>query len=330
MYVHGAVREILTLSRKHSRHRYQLHLVLICCSIVFLVIWSLRHVPLRSALDEVGEDISPALGVEDYETNLTEEETAVLSRSFRSADFDNDKTLTETEISMAINRETKQHILQAMRNNFKVFFSLDKLHKNGQVDWEEYYQHYMKDRLGLTVDEIARITKNPASSDVSRDVKESLANMKAAWSEAARTNPDAVNIDEFLGLQHPESSHSLLTQRVEEMMEKFDDDNDGKLTKSEYVTDPYRELDKDDINLRGKEFDLVLDRNKDGIADKREIITFLDPKNPHWARYEAINLMSLADRNSDNRLDIEEVLSKPDLFLFSKFVNADVGFHGEF
>jgi len=229
---------------------------------------------------------------------------------------------------MAISRETKQHITRAMRNNFKVFFSLDKLHKNGQVDWDEYYQHYLRDRLGLAEAEIARLSESPAT--VSRDVQESLANVKAAWSEAARTNPDAVNIDEFLGLEHPESSHSMLTQRVEEMMEKLDGDGDGKLSKSEYITDPYRDLDRDDISLREKEFDLVLDKNKDGIADKREIVQFLDPKNPHWARYEAINLMSIADRNRDNRLDIHEVLAKPDLFLFSKLVNADAGFHGEF
>jgi len=215
-----------------------------------------------------------------------------------------------------------------MRNNFKVFFSLDKIHRNGQVDWDEYYQHYLRDRLGLAEAEIARIKDSPTT--VSRDVQESLANVKAAWSEAARTNPDAVNIDEFLGLEHPESSHSMLTQRVEEMMEKFDDDGDGKLKKSEYITDPYQDLDRDDISLREKEFDLVLDTNKDGIADKREIVQFLDPKNPHWARYEAINLMSIADKNRDNRLDIHEVLAKPDLFLFSKLVNADAGFHGEF
>ena len=51
-------------------------------------------------------------------------------------------------------------------------------------------------------------------------------------------------------------------------MEKYDNDNDGKLTKSEYVSDPYRDLDSDEIKLREKEFDLILDRNKDGIADK--------------------------------------------------------------
>ena len=105
-----------------------------------------------------------------------------------------------------------------MRNNFKIFFSLDKIHKNGQVDWDEYYQYFLKDKLGLDDHDIKRMEKDPAS--LTRDVRESVASIKAAWSEAAKTNPDAVNIDEFLGLEHPESSHSLLTQRVEEMLDK--------------------------------------------------------------------------------------------------------------
>ena len=96
-----------------------------------------------------------------------------------------------------------------MRNNFKVFFAVDKLKKNGQVEWEEYYQHYIRDRLGLAEDEIKKIKDNPG--DLSRDIKESLANVKAAWSEATRTNPDAVNIDEFLGLEHPESRYVFST-----------------------------------------------------------------------------------------------------------------------
>ena len=63
---------------------------------------------------------------------------------------------------------------------------------------------------------------------------------------------------------------------------------------------------------------------------RREVVHFLDPKNPHWARYEAINLVSRADTNGDNLLELAEVLAKPDLFLFSKMVSGDAGFHGEF
>ena len=52
----------------------------------------------------------------DYDTDLTDEERALLSKSFRSADFDNNKFLSESEISMAINRETKQHIVVSKVN----------------------------------------------------------------------------------------------------------------------------------------------------------------------------------------------------------------------
>ena len=99
---------------------------------------------------------------------------------------------------------------KAMRNNFKVFFSLDKLHRNGQIDWDEYYGYYMKARLGMEAADLRRMEADPAS--VGREVREAVAEVRAAWSEAARSNPEAVNIDEFLGLEHPESSHSLLTQ----------------------------------------------------------------------------------------------------------------------
>ena len=42
--------------------------------------------------------------------------------------------------------------------------------------------------------------------------KVKLASAKASWAEAARTNGDALNIDEFLSFTHPESSHSLMAQ----------------------------------------------------------------------------------------------------------------------
>ena len=88
--------------------------MLICCCVVFLLITSLRHIKLRPVAEyvteDVVEDIAPVPAGEDYEANLTEEETGILSRSFRSADFDKDGSLSETEMSMAISRATKLHI----------------------------------------------------------------------------------------------------------------------------------------------------------------------------------------------------------------------------
>merc|ERR550525_2118494 len=212
-----------------------------------------------------------------------------------------------------------------MRNNFKVFFSLDKLHKNGQVDWDEYYQHYLRDRLGLAEAEIARLRDSPAT--VSRDLQESLANVKAAWSEAARTDPDAVNIDEFLGLEHPESSHSMLVQRVEELLAKYDEDSDGKLSRQEYITDPYRDLSSSELEARGEEFDHLVDKDGNGEGDRREIIAFLDPKSQHWAKQDATELVKEGDRDGDGRISLVEMMENPDLFLYSKLVSPELNFH---
>ena len=52
-----------------------------------------------------------------------------------------------------------------------------------KVDWDEYYEHYLRDRLGLAEAEISRMKAKPAT--ISRDVQESLANVKAAWSEVS-------------------------------------------------------------------------------------------------------------------------------------------------
>ena len=52
------------------------------------------------------------------------------------------------------------------------------------------------------------------------------------------------------------------------MMEKHDADGDGKLTLKEYISDPYRDLEQGDAELREHEFRGILDKNKDGVADK--------------------------------------------------------------
>lgn len=327
MYVHRQIsRHFLPPLSKH-RHKY---IIVIYICVIFLLFTAVRKDKLRSidTKKDILEDKNEKVISESSPDYVTDEERDILTKSFRTADFDGDKQLSQSEISMAISRETKQHILKAMRNNFRVFFSLDKIHKNGQVDWEEYFGHYLRDLLGLDEATITEIGKKPERA--SRDIKESLSRLKASWSEAARTNPDAVNIDEFLGLEHPESSHSFLTQRVDELMGKFDADDDGKLSRSEYLLDPFKDLSPDEMQIRNKEFSDVLDKNKDGVADKKEIVQFLDPKNPHWANDEAISLIHQADQDNNQMVSLEEMIAKPDLFLVSKLVSADLSFHGEF
>jgi hypothetical protein len=48
------------------------------------------------------------VSAEDY---VTDEEKDILQKQFRAADFDGNALLSQSEITMAISRETKHHIV---------------------------------------------------------------------------------------------------------------------------------------------------------------------------------------------------------------------------
>ena len=57
--------------------------------------------------DEAGVNDMKA-SEDDY---ASDDEKDILKKQFRAADFDSNKRLSQSEITMAISRETKQHIL---------------------------------------------------------------------------------------------------------------------------------------------------------------------------------------------------------------------------
>lgn len=50
---------------------------------------------------------------------------------------------------------------------------------------------------------------------------EAIMRDKAAWSEAARDNPEQLTLDEFLAFRHPESSHATILNIVEETIARL-------------------------------------------------------------------------------------------------------------
>ena len=79
--------------------------------ILLFYITVIKHVKLRNT-DNLLLDNSPenrkvdSFQEFDYDVELTEEERRILKKSFKSGDFDNNKLLMESEMVMAINRET--------------------------------------------------------------------------------------------------------------------------------------------------------------------------------------------------------------------------------
>ena len=114
----------------------------------------------------------------------------------------------------------------------------------------------------------------------SRQMKVKVAAAKAAWSEAARSNPDALNIDEFLAFTHPESSHSWLAQNAEEIFARHDTDGDGQITEEEYISDPFEEMAESNKEEKIEEFREGMDDNKGNfiMSCRKTKLYFLPPK----------------------------------------------------
>ena len=153
-------------------------------------------------------------------TQLDPTELVYLKTLFKKADTTADGKLAVNELTFAIQKTVAKHIQDAMRSNPRTFFKLDKINHNGQVEWTEWLNHFQTEHNIVDVE----------FKYLKRGLKETLAAAKAAWSEAARSNPDALNIDEFLSFTHPESSHSALTQVVEEKLARHDLNGDGTLS----------------------------------------------------------------------------------------------------
>ena len=247
---------------------------------------------------------------------LDHTELLFLKTLFKKADTTADGKIALNELTWAIQKTVARHIQDAMRSNPRTFFKLDKINHNGQVEWSEWLKHFQieHDIVGIEF------------KHLKRGLKEKLAAAKAAWSEAARSNPDALNIDEFLSFTHPESSHSALAQIVEEKLARHDLDDDGKISLDEYLDDPVIEFTEEEIAQRHRKFK-DMDTNSDGKAERRELLVYNDPKHSSQSKEEAFRLINIADTNGDGLVDTKEFENEARLFLDSLWVSPEKSFH---
>ncbi|XP_011881265.1 PREDICTED: 45 kDa calcium-binding protein [Vollenhovia emeryi] len=261
----------------------------------------------------------------------------LLEDIFRRADTDENQLLDIQELAKWIHAKITEHITRAMRENVGLFTAIDNNPRNGEVSWDEYHAYFLRTH-GFSETYIN--SHNKKHSEMPRALKESIMRDRARWAEAARNDPEKLALDEFLAFTHPESSHRALLQMVEDLFEKFDRDGDEQLTEDEFSDLPAEGVGLDlredrpqsigGSEDRRKEFRHLIDKNKNGKADRTELLMYIDPRNPRHAIQEAQHLITLSDTNLDGRLDLPEILSKMDLFLDSKMVDTEKSFHDEF
>ncbi|XP_050082019.1 45 kDa calcium-binding protein [Anopheles aquasalis] len=256
-----------------------------------------------------------------------------LTTAFTRADTNADKFLTVQELAKYINFKIREHIDDAIRTNPTMFVEIDHDPRDGLVSWEEYQMYWMREK-GIDGDSHM---KKSVFDKLDRRVKESIARDKALWMEAARTDPLSLTLDEFLSFRHPESSTVNLLNLVDDILRQFDVDGDDHLTVEEFSDVQTTDLGEgkkfilsQNVRERKEEFTKVIDRNRDGKADRGELLSYVDPRHPRYAIQEASTLFSLADANNDKKLSMNEILAKSAIFMSSKMVHTGESFHDEF
>uniref|UniRef100_A0A182T9V9 EF-hand domain-containing protein n=1 Tax=Anopheles maculatus TaxID=74869 RepID=A0A182T9V9_9DIPT len=287
---------------------------------------------LRKAENGVANEISngPApLVYRKLEEGIVKE----LSAAFAKADTNGDKHLTVQELAKFINFKIREHIDEAIRTNPIMFVELDHKPRDGLVSWDEYQSYWLREN-GIQGDSHM---KKSMFDKLDRKVKESIARDKAHWMEAARTDPLSLTLDEFLSFRHPESSTVNLLNLVDDILRQFDVDGDDHLTIDEFSDVQTTDLGEgkkfilsQNVRERKEEFAKVIDKNRDGKADRGELLSYVDPRHPRYAIQEASTLFSLADSNNDKKLVMHEMLASSSIFISSKMIHTAESFHDEF
>ncbi|XP_015760888.1 PREDICTED: calumenin-like, partial [Acropora digitifera] len=121
-------------------------------------------------------------------------------------------------------------------------------------------------------------------------------------------NDGHLSREELTLFLHPEESKRMTSFIIQETLDMFDTNKDGKVSLSEYLGD---ESTRDSQNLKSltRTFNIELDRNHDGFLDKREIQKWTLPgtdKDP--IEIEAHHMMKMGDDNKDGFLQVDELV----------------------
>lgn len=256
---------------------------------------------------------------------------------FGKVDVNRDRKISAKEMQQWIMQKTEEHFQEAMEENKVHFRSVDP-DGDGHVSWDEYKIKFLASK-GFNEKEIAEKIKKNEDLKIDEETQEVLDNLKDRWFQA--DNPPTnqlLNEEEFLSFQHPEHSRGMLKFMVKEIVRDLDQDGDKKLTKSEFISLPVgtvenqqaQDIDDDWVKDRKKEFEEVIDANRDGIVTMEELEEYMDPMNEYNALNEAKQMIAVADENQNHHLELEEILKYSEYFTGSKLMDYARNVHEEF
>lgn len=227
-----------------------------------------------------------------------------LSELFPKIDVDNDKKISIPELYGWIEQHMKKYVLRQADLKMQDMDS----NKDGNISWEEY-----------------RETQYPSSTE--KGLKEKglgefkilVSREKKRFDFADTDNDKVLSREELSFLLHPEESKRMTSYFVEESLDIFDTDKDGKISVDEYLGDEVNRLSKSKLDVLKKSFNKELDLNKDGFLDRNEIREWIFPgAHEDPILVEAKHLMKAGDDDKDTFLTEDELIKHYNIFAGSR------------
>ncbi|GMT36798.1 hypothetical protein PFISCL1PPCAC_28095 [Pristionchus fissidentatus] len=207
---------------------------------------------------------------------------------------------------------------------------MQKRYVNNDVErtWKNYKAEKIVDgKIGWTdYREMVYGSPDGVGQALSPEYAKMIARDERRWAAADYDSDSKMDRTEYGCFMHPEDCDHMRDVVVSETVDDIDKNKDGFVDLEEYIGDMYRPTDYPELN--GKEPDWVAseremfkehrDKNSDGKLDKDEMRDWIMPVGFDHADAEAKHLVASADDDKDGKLSAEEIIAHYDTFVGSQ------------
>ncbi|KAK6188148.1 hypothetical protein SNE40_004395 [Patella caerulea] len=229
---------------------------------------------------------------------------------------------------------TKEELVEWLMHSFKNLDEEDAAEKmteedvidvDDKVSWEEY----LKSQYNYEPGDIEDFKKLRETNKDNEQMKETFELLVLVEDDEARFNAADANHDGMLNKEEYFAFHAPLEHvqmhefEIKRVMKQFDKNNDGSITKKEFIGDI---TDKERVIAEEEQFKLY-DTDNNGKLDDGETRKWVIQDSRVAATEEAEHLLNMADDNKNGELTLAEIVDHYDEFVGSQA--TDYGRHLE-